>query len=374
MGWERVGGRGAECFERGKYGEVSGYVGRRNKEENGLPTGISKRVLYKEFRRCGYIVDVFVSRKKRLKAEGPFAFIRFKFRGGALEAIKVLDGTSLETNTIRVTMSKFERNGTTRDTGYDGNIQGKKTKRVIQKWLEVKRKAINDDNEGKKQERTSGQEKMKRKKDYREALWEFVLSLLNIDLGKVMYLLLDEWNGPGNLEVRDVGTYRCLITFSSSEIRDAAFENQLLLSVFDELRPHWDIFWCHSRRVWIEIMGMPVCHWCPENFIQIAKIWGKPIRLDDRTEESKSYTIGRIQIDCYQWEMVHEWISVKIGDRTFDVFAKETSAEGYNVQSHPDRVDVYSYSGEEVTGEPTSEQAAPAESTQTPAAINDAFF
>ncbi|MED6175935.1 hypothetical protein PIB30_083034 [Stylosanthes scabra] len=46
--------------------------------------------------------------------------------------------------------------------------------------------------------------------------------------------------------------------------------------------PHWDIFWSLSRRVWIEVTGMPV------------------------------------------------------EDRSFEVFAKEFGSKIYSVQSHPD--------------------------------------
>ncbi|MED6225384.1 hypothetical protein PIB30_093109, partial [Stylosanthes scabra] len=63
-----------------------------------------------------------------------------------------------------------------------------------------------------------------------------------------MNLLLEEWKGSGEIECRDVGPYRCLLTFSSTEIRDEAMHNQLLHGVFDEIRPHWDIFWSLSKR------------------------------------------------------------------------------------------------------------------------------
>ncbi|MED6163681.1 hypothetical protein PIB30_082332 [Stylosanthes scabra] len=64
-----------------------------------------------------------------------------------------------------------------------------------------------------------------------------------IEFKKVMYKILEEWKGPGSIEYRDVGPFRCLITFDSPEIRDAALENELLLSTFDEVRRHWEIFW-----------------------------------------------------------------------------------------------------------------------------------
>ncbi|MED6206494.1 hypothetical protein PIB30_027292 [Stylosanthes scabra] len=94
-------------------------------------------------------------------------------------------------------------------------------------------------------------------------------------------------------------------------------------------------------------MGLPVCLWCEENIERVAKLWGKVVEHDDRSTESKSYTTARVLIDCYQWEMVHKWVSIKVDDRTFDVFVKETGAEAYSVQAHPDLVKDYSASMDE---------------------------
>ncbi|MED6145221.1 hypothetical protein PIB30_023170 [Stylosanthes scabra] len=84
---------------------------------------------------------------------------------------------------------------------------------------------------------------------------------------------------------------------------------------------------------------MPVGFWCTENFDRITKQWGKTITIDDRTEESKSYTTARVLIDCFQWEKIHEWITVTVEDKSFHVFVKEFGSEIYSIQSHPDLVE-----------------------------------
>ncbi|MED6201717.1 hypothetical protein PIB30_097870 [Stylosanthes scabra] len=151
-----------------------------------------------------------------------------------------------------------------------------------------------------------------------------------------MYKLLEDWKGPGRIECRDIGPFRCLITFDTVEIKEAEVENELLLSLFDEVKPHWEIFWSLSRRIWIEIMGLPIGLWSSENYNKIVKLSGKIVRIDDRTEESKSFTTARILLDCFQWERIHEWITLRIDGREFEVFVKEFGSEVYSVQSHPD--------------------------------------
>ncbi|MED6126635.1 hypothetical protein PIB30_080383 [Stylosanthes scabra] len=287
--------RGVESSECGKHGEGSSFAGGRNKEESvggfvsgvrrrgkqvkwnnlgpryvethtifvdRLPTGISKKELYKAFGRYGFIKDIFISRKARQNSKGPFAFIRYN----AYDARRKRQGRVVQSGTKR---------------------------KITQKWVEVRRMTNGDKEHGKQHEIKDNA--MARRKEV-EAAWSeeqkerLQRSLLGacvkpINLREVMEFLIKEWGGPGDIKVRDVGPYRCLITFSTTEIRDSAKESQLLQSVFDEVRHHWDTLLSLSRRVWIEIMGMPTGLWFLENFDRIAKLWGKVIRYDDRTED-----------------------------------------------------------------------------------------
>ncbi|MED6119136.1 hypothetical protein PIB30_008944 [Stylosanthes scabra] len=128
-----------------------------------------------------------------------------------------------------------------------------------------------------------------------------------------MNFLLDEWMDEGEIECRDMGPYRCLISFSSVEIKNRAMEDELLKSIFDEIRPHWDF-----------------CGALP--------------RLDDRIEELKSFSTARVLMDSFQWEMIHEWVTLRVDDRIFDVFVKEWGSEVYSVQAHPNLMEELSES------------------------------
>ncbi|MED6113225.1 hypothetical protein PIB30_068849 [Stylosanthes scabra] len=130
-----------------------------------------------------------------------------------------------------------------------------------------------------------------------------------IEFRDVMYHVLDEWKGSRKIECRDIGPYRCLLTFDSPENRDEAFNSELF-------------------------MGMPICLWCKENFERIASLWGKVVQLDDRIELSKSYSIARVLVDCYEWEQINERVKVTVDERSFIVFVKECGSEIYSVQAH----------------------------------------
>ncbi|MED6164648.1 hypothetical protein PIB30_092244, partial [Stylosanthes scabra] len=310
--------------------------------------------LYKEFGRNGYVKDIFVSRKQRVQTSNPFAFVRFQGYGGAIQAIKRVNGTTWRGNKLLVNLSKFDRrNGKRVEVSSD-----KRGPIVRQKWVEVKKRSENkgsEDLDVLTRRKTAASDVRKEvvvdwSEEQRDRLNRSLLgvSVKPIDFRKTMNLLLDGWMGLGVIECRDVGLDQCLIKFSSPEIKDDAMENELINSAFDEVRPHWEFFSSLSRRVWIEIMGLPVGLWCSETINTLAKLWGKIIKMDDRTEESKSFTIARFLVDCFQWEMVNKWITVKVKDRVFEIFAKEFGSEVYSVQSHPDLEEVSATSMEEV--------------------------
>ncbi|MED6144081.1 hypothetical protein PIB30_012167 [Stylosanthes scabra] len=375
-----LGGRRVEQSERMKHGEGLGFAGRRNKEESGggfvsgvrrpengetftifidgLPTNISKRELYKAFGIYGFIADVFVSRKERQKNGTPyrFAFVRYKFFAGAVKAIEGMNGRKWGNLKLLVMMSKYRRKEDAKRSS-----RSMKKNKVVQKWVEVRK---NGENLKQKVDNCEeGKADGSRRKEV-EVVWSpeqeqrLKKSLLGvcakpIDLRHVMNLLLDEWSGEGKIEVRDVGPYRCLITFCSEEIKNAALNDQLLLSVFDKVRPHWELFGSLSRRVWIEVIGMPIKLWSVENFDRIARQWGKVVRYDDRAEEGKSFRVARILIDSFQWELINEWITVKVDNHRFDILVKEFGWEVYNIQSHPDRAE-----GDSISSRSSKSQAA----------------
>ncbi|MED6133836.1 hypothetical protein PIB30_031963 [Stylosanthes scabra] len=172
----RVAERGAVRHESGKHGEGFVYVESRNMGESGsgfafgvrrflsrgvsgngrrtdpngrsqttrmvgsytvfvdnLPTEITKRDLYKEFGKNGYITDVFASRKMRRKTKCPFAFIRYILYGGAMRAIGRLNASSWVEVKLYVTLSKVRREMKNNNMRQEKEAQPAAVQRRIQK-------------------------------------------------------------------------------------------------------------------------------------------------------------------------------------------------------------------------------------------------
>ncbi|MED6150016.1 hypothetical protein PIB30_068094 [Stylosanthes scabra] len=346
-----------------------GFGSRNGREElttvfvDNLYDRVTKRELYKKFGRDGYIADIFVSRKLRGNARSPFAFIRFQRFGGALRSIRRLNRTVWKGRKLYMQISRVRRHEEP-CLGQDGESRQRRAKpKITKKWVEVQRANEKDTRNHGEAIVNRGKEQKRRQKvdvvwasEQNELLTRSLLGVCikPIEFRKAMNLILDEWNGPGELDCRDMGPYRCLITFSSMEIKDGAMGNELLNSVFDEVRPHWEFCGSLSRRVWIEIMGLPVGLWCTENLSRITKLWGKIIKQDDRTEETKSFSTARVLLDSFQWETIHEWVTLKIDGWVFDVFVKEFGSQVYSVQSHSDLVEEVSGSLQDDGGGPGS--------------------
>ncbi|MED6155459.1 hypothetical protein PIB30_005311 [Stylosanthes scabra] len=369
---ERKGVSWVPISERGKHGEVSGHAGRRNKEESGgefvssvrrniFWVSTTKRELYKEFGKCGFVKDIFISRKKRRNTEGTFAFVRYCEDSWMIRAINRLNGVLWNGRKLFVSESRYTWGGRVQRQPLLKNQHKEMKKGRTQKWIPVKQKQTDEsDNRGHNKE--SGSDRRKEiqgiwAEDQTERMQRSLLGVCvkPIEFRKVMNRLLEEWNGSGSVESRDIGPYRCLITFPSVADRDATMKDDLLLSMFDEVRLLWDFTLTLSRRVWVEIFGLSINLWCEPNIRRIVELWGKVVMMDDRTEEAKTFSTARVLINSFHWEMINEWITIKIDDRAFKVFAKEVGPEVYSVESHPDRGEVISETIDDVNEKATSD-------------------
>ncbi|MED6180241.1 hypothetical protein PIB30_008435 [Stylosanthes scabra] len=384
----REGGSGSEGYERGIHRESSGYAGRRQRARawggehpkfgrdnnrvgvrhgssnfemsvftifvDNLPTQVFKGDLYREFAKDRRVKDAFISRKQRKNERGPFAFVRFEDIGGARRVVDRLNGYYCRGRNLMITLCKYRRKRPS-NTGFERGAwfrriadsanpreRGGRMKHV---WKEVKRNKVAtrgvDNVENCQQAKLieGGRKKeviAKTCESKQDLLSRSMMgvSLKPIKLKEVQWQIGESWEGTGHVECRDVGPFRCLLTFESANVRDKAMSNPGLLAIFDELRPHWNYISSHSRRIWLEVLGLPIQVRSGDTFNNIAKLWGKMVLMDDRTEHYWSFSVVRFLVDCYEWETISEWITIKVEDREFNIYVREFGGEAYNFQSH----------------------------------------
>ncbi|MED6113226.1 hypothetical protein PIB30_068850 [Stylosanthes scabra] len=109
-----AGGTRLARAERGKHCEGLGPGDWKRTEPytvfiDNLPEEVNKRALYKEFDKDGYILDVFISKKRRRNSNSVIAFIRYHAYGGAQRAINRLNGKLWLEAKLYVALSKYGR-------------------------------------------------------------------------------------------------------------------------------------------------------------------------------------------------------------------------------------------------------------------------
>ena len=75
--------------------------------------------------------------------------------------------------------------------------------------------------------------------------------------------------------------FKFILTFGTIVQMEASLKNhEELDKCFHDVK-RWDIYEvCDTRRVWIEVFGVPPHGWTQQNFESIASIWGKLVCLE----------------------------------------------------------------------------------------------
>ncbi|KAL4329277.1 hypothetical protein AHAS_Ahas13G0284000 [Arachis hypogaea] len=91
-----------------------------------------------------------------------------------------------------------------------------------------------------------------------------------------------------------------------------------------------------SRRVWLECYGVPLHAWSKNTFCRIGEQWGEVVECDKLMEACNSFSAGKVLIDTCVFDMINEWIHVKVGASGFDVMVREVGGEVYREECFRD--------------------------------------
>ena len=99
-----------------------------------------------------------------------------------------------------------------------------------------------------------------------------------------------------------------------------SLEVEGLHPLFYEIRP-WSVReWSHSRKVWIECLGLHPFAWSVSNIQAIGEAWGSVIRLEEDTVSGKCVGNARICIDSYQKSFIKGWLTLDMGELKCDIY------------------------------------------------------
>ncbi|MED6144723.1 hypothetical protein PIB30_018196 [Stylosanthes scabra] len=244
--------------------------------EDNLPKHITKRFLYREFRR-------------------------YDAKGGAVRAREGLHGSFVAGKPIFVKESIFER--TSRKNEAEGGVDTRFG--LKKKWILTTQPKLHHELNYGNEDRIEKVEKQEDRKivtvnasKKQKDLLDRSVIAESFEPIKFRYVVeaMKKFNEEyGKIECRDLGPRKCILTFLTSERRDKALSKAILDQFFNKVRPYWGFKWSRNRRVWVELMGLPLHVWSEETFMLIAKgVDAKLVMQNELTKEGASFSVARI--------------------------------------------------------------------------------
>ena len=129
------------------------------------------------------------------------------------------------------------------------------------------------------------------------------------------------------LKVCALSSDKFILTFDNVELMEEALRNHEELDVWFKDITKWSKYEaCDSRKVWVEVFGVPPRGWCWENFQKISFIWGKLISLGKPILRTDSFESMKMLIATKFFGQIEEEILLQIEDAGYRVIVREVGS------------------------------------------------
>ncbi|GAB2292961.1 hypothetical protein Dimus_027185 [Dionaea muscipula] len=104
-------------------------------------------------------------------------------------------------------------------------------------------------------------------------------------------------------------------------------KNKWLNRWFDCITP-WTVNTLPSfgREVWLSCYGVPVHTWNVTTFLNIGKLWGEVIQIEEDTARGEHYDIGKVKVFSYVSSNINQPMKLKVGNTSFQIRVAEEQA------------------------------------------------
>ncbi|QHN94180.1 uncharacterized protein LOC110264411 [Arachis ipaensis] len=103
-----------------------------------------------------------------------------------------------------------------------------------------------------------------------------------------------------------------------------ALNSPFLLNYFGEIR-RWTVGEMNrSRKVWIEMFGIPFHAWCEENAHKIAAVWGTVLKVEESSMERHNLDSIKALVDTSWGLPINDRVMLVVDGDKFKIFIKET--------------------------------------------------
>ena len=127
------------------------------------------------------------------------------------------------------------------------------------------------------------------------------------------------------VSVKEMGAYKALISFSSTEPMKDALENKsnILKEHFEDLKIWSKEDLCQTYRVWVECFDIPPHAWSISTTKKICDYWGTFVKVDKGTKNGEEFSSTRCLMDTCYYQHIYGSMYLSVEGTGYDVFVKE---------------------------------------------------
>jgi len=309
-----------------------------------LPQGYSSFELRNLFSNHGYIADAYVPHIQRCRVNGRFGFVEVLAWEQGERLIHEVDGKEVGSMKVKVKWAKYpRRRGHLKDPGLHGrgNEQSEKwnswkkgafpTKMIDSRLWGTKQQParVTMIDEPGKLKKTAKVVTIEELQDNLEWLDRSLTCISDKPRDVESLRLMINSSLQQEIEVRDLGKFKFLLTLESKEIKERIKSEgvEKLKQWFTSVSDWAEHDVCQTRRIWLEIVGLPIQLWSEENIRKIAENWGDVVLVEEEASKLKSFASAKVIIDTLCMNPIDEEAIIQVKHKGFRVSIFEAKTE-----------------------------------------------
>ena len=267
-----------------------------------LPRWLDRFGLNGIFRKAGRICDVYIPTRSGRKGEGRYGFVRFRNVEDAIRSILLFHGAIVRGNRLHVMEARPKMKPKQIPQRQKG-AQWVDDFRPSKRRLEWRQKGVGNFRKGDLVSSSHEDQSLRVSlvgevnEDNEEWLSRSLVCTVvePRDLATLSSAIMYGYDPC--IKLSALSSFKFLLTFPTEERMEEALEHQTELHQWFIDVKKWGVEeCCDSRKVWLDIVGVPPHGWKWENFKKIAELWGLFVSLGKPASANDSFEVMRVLI------------------------------------------------------------------------------
>ena len=296
---------------------------------NNLPLNLDKHGLRGIFQRAGRVSDSYIPFKRPHRGKSRFGFVRFWRRNDAINSIFLLNKTIIRGKRLFVSMARPKRRNfnSWNPQRLDYSLQGLEVEAGNKRKEVWKKKEANQANVNTTTVRFSQESqpfKMGLKgqinHDFEGWLQKSLVCTSEVprDLATLDSAIVEGFGRCSKIYA--LSCFKFLLVFPTvEEMEESLVNHEELKTLFYDIKKWTSCDLCDTRKVWIDVYGVPPHGWSWENFKRIAELWGDLICLAKPILRTESFEVMRVLIAAKSFHRIDHEILLYLGSEGYRI-------------------------------------------------------